>query len=189
MTENVGNKSRWSKGELTFDFLQVAQRDAAVALLSFIFPDYKNEVTGAVDHIVNRGNYAEPYKRQPMGVGAFSTKSGKMVCFVQCEPDASKEDSWWLGRLAVDPAWRNKGIGHALIEEAENFICRVPLTKSEREIKLVDGTKLFNPQSRFYEEMEYAPTGEYVGELTILSKKILGAISPYEPKPSLFGGF
>ena len=180
------------KGKLTFDFVRAAQKVEAARLLVRVFPDYSWEAGRAVErHLARKDNFFSKmiYESRPSPaiLGAFM--DGKLVGTVQCNPSWRFEEDWDISWLAVDPAFRKQGIGHALIARAEDFIRNTPLEKEEREIYLDDGTKLSNARSRFYEKMGYVPAPDMddVNGLTVLTKKIFGAVKPPEEKrPSTF---
>lgn len=59
-----------------------------------------------------------------------------------------------LQNLGVEPAYRQQGIGRKLVQAAENSVREI-LRGEEGIIVFVDGTKIDNPRSMYYENMDY----------------------------------
>ena len=88
----------------------------------------------------------------------------------------------YIGTLAIDPAWRNKGLGTRMMGVAEDRIAR----ESPNVFLCVSS---FNPDAkRFYERRGYRQIGELTdytiaGASELLMRKTTGPLSSFRPAP------
>lgn len=97
--------------------------------------------------------------------------NGKIVGMVMCQ--YHKDQVFHGVGLIVDPAYRQQGIGRALVQAAEEYVRALCPPGTEATILLQDGTKQKNGSSRFYEEMGFVHDAGTTPEgAPVLSKKV-----------------
>jgi ribosomal protein S18 acetylase RimI-like enzyme len=138
---------------LRFCFLEKARGDEARTLLMTVFRDSARSAERNVGEMLT-GNMDR--KR----IATIAPYMGdRLVGIVACRKLAFSDRNkiFSVTDLAVDPNCRRMGIGHRLLQEAENFISDNWLKGEPGFARLSDATKLRDPKSRFYETAGYAP--------------------------------
>ncbi len=130
--------------DLTIHFMERSEEKQVVDLLDRVFG---LEFPGTIEDAFSD----DPYR--PIYFSAV--QDGKVVGTVTCH--FLSEDLGLIGRLAVDPSERGKGIGNALMAHAENFMGNEWMHGKPGTVGLIDETKKTNILSQFYEHMGYAP--------------------------------
>lgn len=124
------------------------------------------------------GHDLEEAVRQNASSPVFvALQEGRVIGTVQAVNQSPPAARWFaVGMLAVDPAHRGRGVGHALMRHVEGHICREWMRGQGGTIGLMDETKKMNSGSRFYEKMGYAledrPRYDEKGVCPVLVKKI-----------------
>jgi GNAT superfamily N-acetyltransferase len=84
----------------------------------------------------------------------------QVVGAIRCKPlprTFGSKSVCGIFQLAVDPAFRQRGIGHALMRRVEDYIAQAFTAERDTLVLLADETKRNNPSSVFYENMGYKP--------------------------------
>ena len=134
--------------KLKIAFLEVAQKKQAISLLSKAFNAAVDDMTSGFDTEHTNDNIA------PV---TFTASIGdKVVGVIRC----AYYDPAYAGLfcLAVEPTYRQQGIGHALMNYAEDYISTEWMRGNPGIISLWDETKRKNPSSTYYEKMGYQMT-------------------------------
>jgi len=137
--------------DFKISFLQAAQKEQAANVLSRAFNMAVSEGMSDLDLKYANDNNIDPVT---FTASIGDTVVGVIRCAYQM-PDYSS-----LFCLAVDPSYRQQGIGHALTQYAENYISREWMQGKPGIISLIDETKKENPSSMFYEKMGYEPVAD-----------------------------
>ena len=86
---------------------------------------------------------------------------GKVVGVVRCRlyyaMRPGDDPIYGLYSLGVDPAFRQQGIGHGLMQHVESYVSKRLAPGQRAMLLLGDKTKKENPASTFYEDMGYTP--------------------------------
>lgn len=123
----------------------------AAGLLSRAFNEAADVFRGELEQILSDN----PWK--PVVFAAM--QAGKLVGVIECDtgPDFKARNIFAFSKLAIDPDARGQGIGHQLVKQAEEFIGREWMEGKPGTLAIIDGTKVDNPRSHFYEDMDYKP--------------------------------
>jgi ribosomal protein S18 acetylase RimI-like enzyme len=140
--------------DLKITALDKTQVHAATKILSAAF----NEKAARVQKEVVR-SFSDDPERPVTFAASINDQVVGVIRYVDYSADVG-EPYYSLFCLAVDPAFRNTGIGHALMEYTENYLRERLTADQQATISLIDATKKENPASVFYEKMGYAPGPE-----------------------------
>jgi len=148
--EETGGQVRRMTKLIRVAFLEKAQLAQAAALLGTAFNESAK---------VMRGELAESFSADPYRpVVLAATEGDKLVGVIECDtgPEFEQRNIYAFSKLAIDPAHRGKGIGQQLVQAAETFVSNAWMKGEPGTVAVIDGTKLDNPKSKFYENMDYA---------------------------------
>lgn len=86
-------------------------------------------------------------------------QAGKLVGVIECDtgPDFKARNIFAFSKLAIAPEAQGQGIGQQLVKQAEEFIAHEWMEGKPGTLAIIDGTKVLNPASTFYEKMDYKP--------------------------------
>lgn len=130
-------------------FLKKAQLAQAAVLLAATFNESAKVMTDELSATFTQ----DPYR--PVILAAV--EAGKVIGVIECDtgPEYERSNVFAFSKLAIDPEHRGQGIGQKLVEAAEKFVGSEWMKGEPGTVAVIDGTKVENPQSTFYEKMNY----------------------------------
>ena len=150
------------EGHLKINILQEEQLEGAVKVIMLAFNC--SEDTPLKDLSTSFTEY--PYKPQSL----IGTLEGKIIATIQCTPAYFHKNCFSISWVAVTPSFQGQGIGKAMIQYAENYICSALPEGEAGTIILTDGTKGNN--NDFYNKLGYKILGPNHSDQPFMSKII-----------------
>ena len=160
MSEKTGNNAHAGKT------LDAAEFEVPLDEVQ-IGPLYKKETPQVVKILSSAFNKAATLVREALAdsfaadqppITFVASIHDKVIGVIRCVNYPEQPlPTYSIYQLAVDPAFRQHGIGHALTGHVEDYIAQGLASGQQARITLVDETKKENPSSAFYENMGYRP--------------------------------